>query len=324
MDKEDRRDLEFGLLRTFLAVAHHGSLGRTAAAMAMTQPAVSQQVSRLERIVGQALFERGRNGVKLTHHGELLVSYANRAIDLSEETLMRLRGDRPCECIRLAMSADVALMGIVPVLKRWQSAHRELKTKVVVTDPARLERMLQKGEVDLAIGEPASLGGMPIMEWSANLAWVAHPDFCVDRSRELPLILFEGLCLWQEELLDSLRGAGWQWRVLCESSSLDVIRAAVESGIGVSALLPRNVGNSGLKPVEHPALPSPPTIRFGIFRGNAAPSRARSTMEAELAMAFRIKQRDCEIADEALAFYEQAKNPESAGLTRGRLRIGQA
>jgi hypothetical protein len=47
-------------------------------------------------------------------------------------------------------------------------------------------------------------------------------------------------------------------------------------------------------------------------------------MEAELAMAFRIKQRDCEIADEALAFYEQAKNPESAGLSRGRLRIGQA
>jgi len=46
-------DLEVGLLRMFLAVVGHGSIGKAAAAADMTQPAVSQEMLRLERIVGQ-------------------------------------------------------------------------------------------------------------------------------------------------------------------------------------------------------------------------------------------------------------------------------
>src|SRR6266566_8622539 len=84
-------DLELNLLRTFLAVVRHGSLSKTATAIDKTQPAVSQQMLRLENIIGQRLFFRGRNGITLTRHGELLVSYANRALDLNEETLARLR-----------------------------------------------------------------------------------------------------------------------------------------------------------------------------------------------------------------------------------------
>ena len=86
-DREDREDLEFGLLRMFLAVVQHGSMGRTAAAVKKTQPAVSQQMLRLEKIIGRKLFYRSRNGVKLTSHGELLVAYANRAIDTGQKVL---------------------------------------------------------------------------------------------------------------------------------------------------------------------------------------------------------------------------------------------
>jgi DNA-binding transcriptional LysR family regulator len=68
----DRRDLELSLLRTFLAVVQHGSMGRTTAAVAKTQPAVSQQMLRLEKVIGRKLFYRSRRGVKLTSHGELL------------------------------------------------------------------------------------------------------------------------------------------------------------------------------------------------------------------------------------------------------------
>src|ERR1039458_7746527 len=66
----DREDLDLSLLRTFLAVVRHGSMGRTAAAVAKTQPAVSQQMLRLEKIIGRKLFYRSRAGVTLTSHGE--------------------------------------------------------------------------------------------------------------------------------------------------------------------------------------------------------------------------------------------------------------
>jgi DNA-binding transcriptional LysR family regulator len=92
--RAEARNLELSLLRTFLAVVQHGSMGKTAVAARVTQPAVSAQVLRLEKIVGRRLFVRNRNGAKLTSHGELLITYANRAVDLNEEALARLRGKR--------------------------------------------------------------------------------------------------------------------------------------------------------------------------------------------------------------------------------------
>src|SRR5208337_1624215 len=59
-------NLDVGLLRTFLALVEHGSMGKTAVAVDKTQPAISQQMLRLEKIVRQKLFVRGRNGTKLT------------------------------------------------------------------------------------------------------------------------------------------------------------------------------------------------------------------------------------------------------------------
>jgi len=89
----ETKNLDLCLLRTFLALVQHGSMGKTAAAARVTQPAVSAQVLRLENIVGRRLFVRNRNGAKLTTHGELLITYANRAVALNEEALARLRGE---------------------------------------------------------------------------------------------------------------------------------------------------------------------------------------------------------------------------------------
>lgn len=108
----DRQDLELSPLRTFLAVVQYGSMGRTAAAVAKTQPAVSQQVVRLERIFGRKLFYRSRKGVKRTGHGELLVAYADCTIDLNEEALARLREESASGPVRLGVSEQTALAGL--------------------------------------------------------------------------------------------------------------------------------------------------------------------------------------------------------------------
>jgi DNA-binding transcriptional LysR family regulator len=59
-------DPEMGLLGMFAAVVAYRSIGEATAAVELTQPAVSQQMLRLERIVGQKLSTRGRNGIGLT------------------------------------------------------------------------------------------------------------------------------------------------------------------------------------------------------------------------------------------------------------------
>src|SRR3954470_17122365 len=64
-------------LLTFREVARQGSFSRAAETLALSQPAVSQQVGALERELGTAPLVRGRAGTVPTHGGELLLAHAD-------------------------------------------------------------------------------------------------------------------------------------------------------------------------------------------------------------------------------------------------------
>jgi len=64
--------------------------------------------------------------VTLTRHGEVLVDYANRAIELNEETLLGLREEEATEQVVVGTSADVAFVGLIPGLTRMQTIRPEL------------------------------------------------------------------------------------------------------------------------------------------------------------------------------------------------------
>jgi DNA-binding transcriptional LysR family regulator len=283
----DREDLELSLLRTFLAVVQHGSMGRTAAAVSKSQPAVSQQMLRLEKIIGRKLFSRSRGGVKLTGHGELLVAYANRAVDLNEEALARLREESASGPVRLGLSEETALAGLTPALKRFQRAHPDVELRLTVAGPAKLDFLLTQGELDFIISDPTRIAGLPVIEWRSRLAWFASTDLSIDPFKTLPLILCESTGLWRDEILSSLLRAGWECRVVFESANLDATLAAVESGLGVSALLRETVRNTGVREVKHARLPVLPEVRFGLFRSRTAATRARALMETALATSLR-------------------------------------
>ena len=279
----NREDLELSLLRTFLAVVRHGSMGRTAAAVAKTQPAVSQQMLRLEKIIGRKLFYRSRGGVKLTSHGELLVAYANRALDLNEEALARLREESASGPVRLGVSEQTALAALTPALKRFQRTHPDVELKLMVAAPSKLEFLLTQGELDFVISDPTRIAGLPVLEWRSRLAWLASTDFSIDSFKILPVVLCESTSWWRDKILSSLRRAGWEWRVVFESASLDATLAALDSCLGVSALLPETVRNTGISEVRDARLPVLPEVRFGMFRSRTAATRARALMETALA-----------------------------------------
>jgi DNA-binding transcriptional LysR family regulator len=286
--KTNREDLELSLLRTFLAVVRHGSMGRTAAAVAKTQPAVSQQMLRLEKIVGRKLFYRSRQGVTLTSHGELLAAYANRAIDLNGEVLGRLREESAAGPLRLGVSEETALAGLTLGLKQFQRNHPDIELKLIVAAPGKLESLLAQGELDLAIGDPGRIGEQPVIQWRSRLVWLASEHLLIDPFKVLPLVMCESTNWWHEAILSSLRGSGWEWRVVFESVSLDATLAALDAGMGVAALLPETVRNSRITEVKYAKLPELPEARFGMFRSRSAPTRARALMEAALANSLQV------------------------------------
>lgn len=282
-----QNDLEFGLLRTFLAVIRCGSMGRAAKTVCRTQPAVSQQMLRLEKIVGKKVFSRTRGGVKLTRHGEMLVPYANRALELNEEALARVRDESASGLVRLGVSEDTALAGLTSTLKRFQSSHPDVALEIFVAGPAKLDMLLAKGELDFVIANPSSVAATPVMEWQARPAWFASTELSIDPFGTLPLVLWQSSGSWHDWILDSLSRSGWEWRVVFESASLDAALAAVESGLGVAALLRETVRNAGVGEVKKVRLPVLPEVQFAMFRGKSRSTRAQALMEAALAASLK-------------------------------------
>ncbi|HEX5622706.1 MAG TPA: LysR family transcriptional regulator [Solirubrobacteraceae bacterium] len=68
-------------LLTFREVAHQGSFSRAGEALALTQPAVSQQVAALEKQLGVRLLDRGPGGPTPTEAGALLLAHADAVAD---------------------------------------------------------------------------------------------------------------------------------------------------------------------------------------------------------------------------------------------------
>src|SRR6185436_10566300 len=83
------RDLETALLRSFVTAVRAGSISRAATALGQTQPALSQQIRKLESVIGRPLLNRSQAGVSPTRAGEELLPYAERIISLSTQALVQ-------------------------------------------------------------------------------------------------------------------------------------------------------------------------------------------------------------------------------------------
>jgi DNA-binding transcriptional LysR family regulator len=84
-------DLNLRHIDGAVAVTKNGGIGAAAIAMNLSQPALTQALAKLERLVGHKLFDRGAGGTRLTHAGELFVRRAARAIDYLSDAIRSIR-----------------------------------------------------------------------------------------------------------------------------------------------------------------------------------------------------------------------------------------
>ena len=111
------RDLDMTLIRTFVTTADKASMTAAANALHLTQGAVSQQVKRLEEVLGQSLFERDRRGLRLTRSGERLLDKATRLLRLNDEILTEIKGGVVAGQVRIGVPYDLVGTLLAPVLK---------------------------------------------------------------------------------------------------------------------------------------------------------------------------------------------------------------
>ena len=138
---------------TFREVARLGSFSRAAAALSLTQPAVSQQVAALERQAGAQLLERGPGGLSLTPAGELLLAHADVVadrLDLATGQLAELAGHAARE-LRIGAFPSALATRVPEALARLTAERPEVKADVAERTSDGLVEGVRTGELHVAV-----------------------------------------------------------------------------------------------------------------------------------------------------------------------------
>ncbi|MBD1389771.1 LysR family transcriptional regulator [Neiella sp. HB171785] len=171
-------------LRTFCQLVETKNFTRTAEALFMTQPGVTQHIKRLEEAVGQPLLNRFGKQFELTIAGEQLHRYALQQQVAEQELMSAMQHDRDDagEC-RLACSGAVALR-LYPALLALQQRQPKLSFYLEAAPAGRIIERLKFG--DIAVG---------ICSEQVNDATIKQQSFAND---ELCLVLPQATQLsWQ-------------------------------------------------------------------------------------------------------------------------------
>ncbi|GHI01872.1 LysR family transcriptional regulator [Streptomyces cellostaticus] len=142
-------ELELRHLRVLCAIADAGSVGRAAAHLGYSQPAVSTQLRRIERHLGEPLFERSASGMRPTRYGAEVVAQARDVLARADAIGHRPAAAPARRTMRVAATNSPMLSGTV---SRVRTRLPELSLAVTsVYASSRIVELLEEGAVDAAI-----------------------------------------------------------------------------------------------------------------------------------------------------------------------------
>lgn len=279
-------------MRTLREVASRGSLSAAAEALGYTQPAISQQITALEREAGIRLLERGTRPARLTDAGQALVAHADAVLarlDDAEHELDEIKGLRAGR-IRLA-SVSTALATLVPrALAVFTKRHPHVRVSVVEDQLHGVIGRLARWELDLgviyeheALPDPSvDLERIPLFDEPFELLLPHNHRFANRRSLRLDQLADDtwigGLGAYQQILLHSCQNAGFAPRIAYHTDDYRAIQAFVAAGLGV-AILPRLALTLTPAGITRISLHQPPQRRvFAARLTNSFRSPATDTM----------------------------------------------
>lgn len=268
-------NLPTDVLRSFVAVAEAGGVTAASALVGRTQPAVTQQIQKLEDLTGTALFRRAGRRLSLTDAGETLLGYARQMLLVNDEAVARLRAEDLSGAVRVGLPNDFAVSFLPEILGEFAAGHAEVRLEVNCDLSVNLLAGLAKGRHDLVIAlKPETLPGAPdeistARVWRERLVWAGPRRFRPKPDAPVPLIVYPKGCFYRARITDALDRAGQPWRVAYESPSLEGLRAAVEAGLGVTAIsettMPSALQHALHRPAAGAGLPGLADIEVGLF-----------------------------------------------------------
>jgi DNA-binding transcriptional LysR family regulator len=240
--------MELRQLQYFVAVVRHGQFTRAADELWITQPALSQQVRRLEAELGVALLRRTSRGVEPTPAGEELLARAETV--LAEVSRARADMDRHAGATRgrVRVAASAADAPRLPAaLAAFHRAHPALQIALRHASAAEVAALAQRGSVDVAVAgldaaPPPGVDVTPLPDEPMHVIVAPEdPLTAVGRAgladlRGRPFILPEPDTPLRRTVMRACQAVGFSPVPLFEVSDPASVRHLAHAGLGVSVV----------------------------------------------------------------------------------------
>ncbi|CRL65023.1 LysR family transcriptional regulator [Proteus mirabilis] len=240
------------LLNAFAVLAETEHFGEASLKLCISQPALTKQIKTLESQLGITLFQRGRQGAKLTLEGQYLLNQCQSV--LREVRLLEKQARQLIEPQKIELYAGFGLSSlsfITPLLAKFKQDYPDITVHIDDMPSNIMEDKVLLGELDLAfsrlpISEP--LKGIPLVQERLMLA-IPTQTIMVLEADDDPLHYFNTLGLIQlapekgkklyQQIHAFLKHHQIKPRVLQQSQDIQTQLALVAAGLGM-ALVPKN------------------------------------------------------------------------------------
>ncbi len=293
--------MELRHLRSLVAVARPGSFTKAGEELHLAQSAVSQHVRRLEDELGVEVFRRSSRSVRLTAEGQLVLAYAQRALneveglqsELEEYTGL-LRGE-----VRIGGMYPTGVYDLAGVLADFRAEHAEVSIHMLEGTQDELLELLRTDDLDCVFTavDPDRIGN----DFAATLIW--EDEFVAAMAPDHPLAAKEHVTLEElaaEDLIayrenSALRRRlerkmaerGLEPRNAFVTTEMGAVRILASKGLGV-AVMPRSVAEEdGPAIAWRPLGPEPLTWPVALIwrAGRRQPPAAKAFLALALARA---------------------------------------
>jgi LysR family pca operon transcriptional activator len=191
----DRR-VKYRHLQCFLEIARQRSVVKAAAALSVTQPAVSKTIRELEELLGVALFERRGRGVALTRFGDVFLRYAGASVTALRQGIDSITQARAGGGMAIKVGAlPTVSTRVMPLaVSLFKQENVGTVVRVVTGENSVLLSQLRTGDLDLVVGrlaDPELMTGLSFEHlYSERVSFVVRPDHPLLRAKPFNLAGF--------------------------------------------------------------------------------------------------------------------------------------
>ncbi len=240
--------MQIETLKVFSDLAESESFTKAAQVNGITQSAVSQQISALERYFNAPLIERSRKRFRLTREGEVLYSYSKQIIYDYETACSKISEvkDLVSGCIRIATIYSIGLHELPPYVREFMKTHPTVNVQVEYRRVNQVYDDVLGNTVDLGLiaypESDARLTAIPLRQDPMMLAchpqhkFASKPSIKLSELTGAKFIAFEPDIPTRHAIDKAFASKGVQTDTVMELDNIETVKRAVEIDAGVSII----------------------------------------------------------------------------------------